>query len=134
MSNTLEITYVRVKLDGDTYQAYEQQANRQGKPVEDLIAQRLNEVKAQDSYDGRTVIINPTDRTRLESAIQRNFVDGAEMVNYLINEHTVKVGGISVELSAELLRRLRARCGRNDWETFIGITLIDSLERYVGMR
>ena len=75
MSKTLESTIVRVKLDSDTYQAYEQQASRQAKMVEDLIAQRLHEVQTQDSYDGRTVVINPNDRQRLEAAIQRKVTE-----------------------------------------------------------
>jgi len=124
-----------LQLDSRTSIAYEQQAALAGRTPEELMAQRLKECVAQNSFDGRAVSIDASDRQTIERALGRSIKDGHELANYLQSSFTLACGDTPILMSPELLRRLATRAPRGvPYKEFIGRIVRDQLEHYVGLR
>ncbi len=124
-----------LNLDSRTATLYEQQAALAGRTPEELMSQRLRECVDQNSFDGRSVKIDPVDRQTIEKALGRSIKDGHELATYLSSSFTLSIESADVQISPELLRRLATRAPRGvPYKDFIGRVVRDQLEQWVGLR
>ena len=134
-TDSLTVNRFALQLDSKTSTAYEQQAAIAGKLPEELMSQRLRECVDQNTFDGRSIRIDHSDRQTIERALGRSIKDGHELAVYLLSSFTLACGDVQMTLSPELLRRLATRAPRGvPYSDFLARVVRDQLEHYAGLR
>ena len=127
-------TRVAIRLDEETYAAYERQAESQGKEVEDLIAQRL--ATAQNHTASQCIYFNDDERVQLGVLLGRSVSTAVQALAAVRNTMAVRCGTIKNELSQRHLQRLipRARAEHKPPEVVAWREMLRGLEEFLGMR
>jgi hypothetical protein len=128
-SPTIKLT---LRLPESIYDAYAERAAKLGKEPEDVIRERLT----------LCVTYNDTSPIYLTSA-ERNFISQIagklirtpeDLIAWARAVSTLSVAGIGVELSEQLLGRLRSRTFKRPWDEYLRSTVTECLEQHVGLR
>lgn len=128
--NEVSITHVRLQLPPHVYDAYSDQAARQNKDPETLMAERLIRCLLHNE-DG--LWFNESERKRLESFLGRKCGDAIGVIQRLEPMRGIVVAGVQVEIPAITLTRLSTRVRRGQTlEQLIQTETIRALRAYVG--
>lgn len=121
-----------LRLPEDIYDIYAERAAKSGRTVEAEIADRLSTCRNHTSVS--PVYFDDSARnelSQLAGTLMRTPEDVLRFVRHLVS---LKVAGIEVPLSAQLITRLTARSFGRTWEETIRYVVVDELEKHVGMR
>lgn len=127
-------TFLRIPISDSLLKTYEKQAAAMNQPVEQVMALRLAEYKDHSSYDGRMLVLTPSDRQEIESNFNRSFASGSELARVLSHSFRLRIDTMHVQLSPALLSRLEARAIRKPFQEFVRDTVIKQLEHFAGLR
>jgi len=118
----------------DLYELYAQEAEDQGKTIDEVVISRLYTCRGHDS--SRPLYFNDQERSELESLTGgRILPDAKTTLLRLANQVSLLLDNTKVKFSPALLNRLKSRCGRNQsFSQFVRDEAIKGLERYAMMR
>lgn len=109
------------------------------KEMDDLSA-KLNDLVAlvketQRPADGSKVLtLSSEQRQMLEQAFGINFHDSDHLVREMIALSSLNVGGIYVQLTPQLIERLKSRAFSMPFDKFVTMLVRRALEAHVGLR
>lgn len=134
MSTAAHTTNVslRVLLPASVAESYEAEARKRGVDVETVLCERL--VRAVDHTATKPLYFDDSERQELDHIIGRNLSSAREALGQIRNLSAVRVQGVKVGIRVNVLERLKSRCLRMKWETFLEKLITEDLERYVGLR
>jgi len=122
----------RIQLPDAVFDRYDAEAARRGIPVEELFAQRL--AHCQDHTAEKPLYFNDSERQTLERYLGRNVLNVSDTLVQIRNAMSVRVHKVIVPLETQLLAKLKSRAIRVPFEEFLQTQVVQSLERYVGLR
>jgi hypothetical protein len=82
----------------------------------------------------KVFVFGEEDRQRLERAFGMNFQDAEDMIQQMLRLSSLNVGGIYVQLTPNLIERLKSRAFSMDFDKFVSMIVRRSLEAHVGLR
>jgi hypothetical protein len=129
-------TTLRVSLPTTIADHYQAIADMFGKALEDVISERLT--TTADYYDddpGRPLHFNQAERQDLEKILGKNVFSTRDALVMVRNAVSLRIGNnLKITLRPELLQKLKSRCLGMEWDAFISQTVVQELERFVGLR
>ena len=125
---------VVITLDEDLLTAYDAQARESNKTIEETLTQRLAQCKDLDVSKGRALTVTPEERQTLEKALGKSFYNGTDLARHVVTNASLRVNSQVITLDTKLLQLLKDRCGRRDFQEFVKTTVVEELQRYVGLR
>ena len=112
--------------------AYEDQAVRSKRSVEDMILDRLRQCAAY--VDTQPIYISDSDRNTLSQLASKRIANATELISWARSLTSISVGGVSVPLSEQLVKRMETRKFGKTWAELTRAMVTDGLETAVGMR
>jgi len=133
VSETTANVIVKVEIPRELYQIYERQSQQAGKPVEELMSQRLSDCKWYTSLN--PIYLDDEFRAKLESLLSRSIRSAKDLVDYLAKSQSLRLpGGVRLSLPDSLLKRLETRKFGWTLAQVIEREAKHGLESYVGLR
>lgn len=123
---------LRVHVPSPIAEAYELEAEKRGVDLETVMSERL--VETVDYTAHKPLYFNDDERQQLEQVVGKNLSSTREALGQIRNLGSVRVQGVKVGIKVNVLERLKSRCLRTKWETFLEKLITEDLERYVGLR
>ena len=111
---------------------YEDQAVRSKRSVEDMILDRLRQCAAY--VDTQPIYISDSDRNTLSQLASKRIANATELISWARSLTSISVGGVSVPLSEQLVKRMETRKFGKTWAELTRAMVTDGLETAVGMR
>lgn len=100
--------------------------------LEKVLAETL--VECVDFTAKKPIYINDTQRKRLDRLFGKNFSTADELIHMMERYVTARIGDVDVQLSPQLLVRLKTRCFGKPFEQFLAERTVQGLEEFVAMR
>ncbi len=123
---------ISLRMPEKLYDQYAERATKFGRDAEDEILMRLS---ACVSHTGIGAIYIDNDaRNALTQCAGKLMQTPDDLINWARRLSTLQVSGVSIELSEQLMSRLRSRTFGHTWEEHITRTVTEALEQSVGMR
>ena len=132
MSTTMSGINIRISLPDDVAAAYEAQATKHNRSLEDELVAQLRQYKHIEAT--KPVVLNDVERQHLDKLMARNFNSGAELVSHVEHLLSISADGQEIPLSPQLLSKLKTRCHGMEFGKFMAFTVKRLLEEFVGMR
>jgi hypothetical protein len=82
----------------------------------------------------KPIYFNDTQRKRLDRLFGRNFKSAEEVIQIMERYITARIGEVDVQLSPQILTRLKTRCFGKPFEQFLAERVVQGLEEFVAMR
>lgn len=137
-SNLPADIYVRLRLPSDLTAQYEEQAAECNISLEELLELRLSQfVELRSS---KPLVFTDEDRRTIESLLGKNVSTPTELIYLIRKSQSIRIGNkldswsTRVELKPNLIQRLQSRCFGKSFDEFLKQTIVEGLERYVGIR
>ena len=124
---------VRLSLPESLITTYEKEAERVGKPLDEFIAQHLRKTRALLAQE-KPLIVTDADRRRIETALAKGFNDGSQLADACSKLTAINVNGLDVNVSEQVIERLKTRCYGMTFDEFVQATVQRLLETEVGIR
>jgi uncharacterized protein (DUF1778 family) len=124
---------VRLHLPESLLGAYEKEAERSQRSLEDFLLQHLRKTRALLAQD-KPLIVTDADRRRIEVALAKGFNDGSQLADSCERLSTLNISGIEVRLSEQCMARLGTRVYGTTLAAFVQETVTRLLETEVGLR
>ena len=124
---------LRLSLPDSLITTYEKEAERSGKPLDEFVAQHLRKTKALLAQN-KPLILTDSDRQRIEAALAKGFNDGSQLADACSKLTSINVNGLDVNVSEQVIERLRTRCYGMTFDEFVQATVQRLLEVEVGVR
>lgn len=124
---------VRLHLPESLLAAYEKEAERSGKPLEEFLLQHLRKTRALLQQD-KPLVVTDADRRRIEGALAKGFNDGSQLADACERLTALNISGIEVKLSEQCMARLGTRVYGTTLAAFVQETVKRLLETEVGLR
>ena len=119
---------IKLNVPKEVLDKYEDQGQDLGR----TMSKRL--VQCADYVSEKPLYIDDRLRRRLERLFGKNF-DGADEVVHLMERYvTARVENVEIQLSPQLLTRLKSRCFGKPFNQFLTERVIEGLEEYAMMR
>ena len=119
---------VRLSLPADTLSKYDT-----GKrSPEEAMSERL--VRCADYTDTKPLYFNDKDRSKLEALLGKNLSSATDALHLLQRSFSVRANNVQITFKPTLLARLKSRCFSKDFEGWLANLVVESLERYAGLR
>lgn len=119
-------------LPQELFQMYESQARQVGFSIEDYIAYRL--VKCRLHTADKGIYLDDEDRQELSRGLGVNLQDSSQLRKAVSKCLQLKVSGTPIDLSPDLLERLKTRCFEPDFGSFVARLAVEGLESFAGLR
>src|SRR5687767_1573616 len=103
----------KLVLPESVYDAYDAQATRLRKPVEQVLADQLTTFSAYP-VDTRVLVLGPAEREGLEQLLQTTFVDSPSLLRSIRKAVEISVQGVRLSLEPWQLAELKRRAERNE--------------------
>lgn len=100
--------------------------------LEKVLSQTLTD--CVDFTAQKPIYVNDTQRKRLDRLFGRNFKSADELIQLMERYVTARIGEVNVQLSPQLLVRLKTRCFGKPFEQFLAERAVEGLEQYAAMR
>lgn len=127
-----EAVQLRVTLPKDLADLYEIQAQEDEIPVESKIVERLQACVYYE--DDKPLYFNDQQRRELDSLLKRNVQTSEKALAAIRAQLTADVSGFKVQISPDVLKRMKSRCFGKPFEVFFKETVNKLLEEFVMMR
>lgn len=127
-------TLVKIEMSEELFRKYEEQAGGGLLPVEQIMETRLRHCVDHTSVRG--LCFNDQSRRNLEQITGHLLKSPEDAVASLKQMTTLKVGGVSIKLSQDILRRAESRAAsfRMPLEEWLQREITIGLETAVGLR
>lgn len=125
-------TTLRITLPAGVLAEYETQAAALNVAVEDLISVRL--LACADHTSAKPLYFSDAQRQQLESILGKNLKSTGDALDQIRSAMSVRLEKVVISLKMNLLHKLKSRCLGMPWEKFLEETIVQQLERYVGIR
>ena len=134
MSETKANVIVKIEVPRDILDLYERQSQQCGKPVEQIMAERLDRCKWHT--DLNPLYFSDHWKHELETVLSKSFSKASDVVQYLDRTKEVRfVGGpIKIKINDTLMKRLQTRKFGLSFEKVVEREVIQGLEKFVGLR
>lgn len=123
---------LRISLPAEIVDLYQDQADRTGLEIEQVVAARL--LACVDHTSGKPLYFSDADRQELEQLLGRNVLHTKDALLQIRNAMCVRVNKVIISLKTNLLAKLKSRCIGMPFEDFLAQRVVQALEQYVGMR
>jgi len=128
---------IRLRLTPELASAYELQATDLNVTLEELLEARLTQFVGLRTI--KPLYFSDDERREIESLLGKNFNSIKELIRLIHIAMSVRLNGkpdvsCRVDLKPNLLTRLRSRCFGKPFEEFLSHTVVEELERFVGLR
>ncbi len=133
-ADPLEFTTValRVKLPNTILKAYEAEAKRQDRQLEEVIAARVAECSSYNST--KPLYFTDEQRRVLEQIMCRNYTDPSMVLQDLTRLYSIKVEDVRIGIDPRVLQRLKTRNHKSKpIAEFVKETVMRLLREYVQM-
>lgn len=133
-TDPLEYTTValRVKLPNTILKAYEAEAKRQDRQVEEVIATRIADCASYTAT--KPLYFTDEQRRVLEQIMNRNYSDPSMVLQDLTRFYSVKVEDVRIGIDPRVLQRLKTRNHKSKpIAEFVKETVMRLLREYVQM-
>ena len=128
-STTLKIS---IRLPEELADVFAARALKRGRETETEIAAHLSQTR--DFNASQPIYIGDEGRSALSVLAGRALTSEASIISWAQNVSTIRVAGVEVPLSEQLLKRLSTRTFGKTLEDYIRQSVTESLESLVGMR
>lgn len=128
-------TVLRIPVPTAIADHYEAIAEVSGKPLEEIVAERL--ATTADYYEddpGRPLHFNQAERQELERILAKNVFSTRDALILIRNAMSFRLGNLKLSLRPDLLQKLKSRSFGMAWDEFLAQTITQELERFVGLR
>lgn len=125
-------TKVSLRLPEGLYDAYAERAAKFGRTVEEEMTLRLRDCREHTA--SQPIYLNDDDRNALTQIAGTMIKNPTDVIAWAKLVSSIDVGGVEVELSAQLIKRLETRRFQQPMAQFLARTITEQLETYVGMR
>lgn len=125
-------TLLRVEVSDSALEAYEIEAARRGRTVEEVVSERLVKFAHVDST--KPIVLDDKARQHIDKLLGRNFSTAAELVSAVQRALMCKIDEVEIPCSPYLLERLRTRCLGMEFPKFMQATVKRLLEEFAGLR
>ena|SRR3990167_4872965 len=136
MSTSTVSTDVRcvIRIDDETFEAYEAQAHARNMEVEALLGERLSRCRTHTA--SQCLYFDDTQRQKLGILVGRSIATVEQALNAVRNAMSVRCGIVKGELSQRHLERLtpRAKAEHRAPEVVAWREMLRGLEEFLGMR
>lgn len=130
---TATTSVYRVSIPDGVAEIYEKQAAAAGVAPEDLLAQRLEHSVHHTAQ--KPLYLSDEQRGDIDNLIGRNIQRPKELVEAIRHLAQIRVENSRIQLSPEVIRRLRARnLSGQPFEHWLAAQVLEWAERYVEMR
>jgi hypothetical protein len=134
VSELKENVIIKISVPKDVADGYERQAQRSGKPMEELMAERLDHCKWHTSLN--PLYFDDEKRHELEVVLSRTFRDSRDVIDYLSRTKEIRFlgGPIKIKMNDTLMKRLQTRKFGSSLERVVEREVLAGLERFCGLR
>lgn len=122
----------RVLLSDEIARTYQDEADRKGVDIEELLSLRL--ANCIDHGASKPIYFNDAERQEAERMLGKNIFSTRDLLTLIRAAVSVRVHNLRITLKPALLQRLKSRCLGVKWEEFLEKVIVEDLERYAGMR
>jgi hypothetical protein len=126
------VSVFRVALSTPIATLYQEQADLAQAPLESLLAERLQKCATHTS--SKPLYISDAKRQALDKLFGFNISTSDQLLTKVQQTLSVNINGIKVRLSPDLLSRLKTRSLSQPFDKFVAQTVVEELERFVGLR
>lgn len=134
-ASTKSTLFLSVDLDPKTVAHYKEHAARSNEDIATYIGKKL---KNTVNYNAnKALYINDAQRSKLEKLFGKNFNSADDLVMSLESVLTIDIlieKRVEILLKPNLIQRLRTRCLRGSFESFLQKEIVIKLEEFVGLR
>lgn len=124
---------IRITLPSDIVRKYETQAKARGdQPPEWIMGERLRQFAATNSQ--KPIVLDDASRQKIEKLVGKNISNSDELVAIIESAVSVRVDGMEVPMTPQLLSRLNSRCIGVPFDKFLPPLIKRMLEEYCGLR
>ncbi len=124
--------FLRIPLAEPVLERYQIEAQSYGVSLEQLLGNRLTECVTHNAT--KPLYFDDAMRRELETVLGKNLDKPATVVALLKKALSVKINGVSVTLTPDVVERLRTRHHVGDFGTWLAELINQELQRYVGLR
>jgi len=125
------IVTCRVDLPDGLYEAYAEDAEKRGRQVEDILAERLTRCRG---ITGSGIYFNEEQKKRLSNVIGHTVADAEGALQRLETSTVVDVSGFAFDLDPRLIQRLKTRVYRGEtYEDVMHREIVRGLMTFAGM-
>lgn len=123
---------IPIRIPESLLSAYEDQAVKQKRSVEDLLVERLRQTVGY--CDSQPIYLTDAERNELSQIASKRITNATELLSWARSLTSINVGGVAVPLSEQLTKRLETRRFGKSWPELMKTMVTDGLETAVGMR
>lgn len=123
----MAIISIKLNIPEETLKKYESRGS-----LEKVMSETLT--TCVDYTAQKPIYVNDTQRKRLDRLFGKNFKDADEIIQMMERYVTARIGEVNVQLSPQLLTRLKTRCFGKPFEQFLAERAVQGLEEFAAMR
>lgn len=124
--------FIRLELPLPIVESYEKEAKDTDSYLEKILTERL--IEAKDHNASKPIYINDAHRKNIEGLLGANIDSPYKLEALLRNVTTFKVAGVDIQLTPQIINRLKSRSLHHEFNEFLSNLVIRHLEEYVGLR
>ena len=123
---------VSLNLPEHLYDQYAERAAKRGVTVEEELLQQAN--RTRNWYDSTPIYVDNATRQALSKLADRLLASQEDLLTWARASATLTINGVKVELPSTLRAKIDVQRYRMPFKDFIAEKVIESLERWVGLR